>query len=134
MPRLPPTYRHEQEVLEAAGIRSWSRLAALADRDLDRLSAAGLATAARLRRLRGQARMMAETGLPHEVAALLLHAGIPDAASLAAARPQDLVTQVGRLRRRLFRGAGGTPDLQQARSWIAAAHSGRIRSQSRPPN
>jgi hypothetical protein len=57
-------------------------------------------------------------------AALLLHAGIPDRASLAAADPHKLWRQTGRLQRRLTGRAVPPPDMAQVQRWIARARRG----------
>ena len=61
--RPPAHFRHEQQELERRGLASWAALAALADADLRRLAAEGRASEQRLRRLRGQARLIQEVGV-----------------------------------------------------------------------
>ncbi|QVL51729.1 MAG: DUF4332 domain-containing protein [Cyanobium sp. M30B3] len=118
---LPAHARRERAALEQAGCHDWAGLARLEDRQLAGLALAGSASLPSLVRLRGQARLVVDLDLQPGQAALLLHAGIPDRGSLAAADPQQLWRQTGRLQRRLTGGAVPPPDLAQVRRWIARA-------------
>ena len=120
---LPASARREQRLLEAAGIRSWAQLAALAEPQLQQLALAG-ASAVTLQRLRGQARLLLEVGLEPAEAALLLHAGIPDRRSLASADPEQLWQQTGRLQRRLTGEQVPAPDRATLQRWIQRARRG----------
>lgn len=120
-PDLPAHARRERNALEQAGCRDWCALAGMQDRQLAGLATAAGASLPTLVRLRGQARLMLELDLPAGQAALLLHAGIPDRPSLAAADPQTLWRQTGRLQRRLTGGMVPPPDLAQVRRWIVQA-------------
>jgi len=106
----------------------------MSDSQLNALCGKGFVTIARLRRLRRQAGLIIATSLPPEAAALPLHAGIPDARSLALCSPQTLVTRVSRLQRQLLREGCRPPTLSQAREWTKAAKANTCRSQSRPLN
>jgi hypothetical protein len=66
-------------------------------------------------------RLVVELQLHPSEAALLLHAGIPDRRSLAAADPQQLWRQTGRLQRTLLGTATPAPDLAQVQRWILRA-------------
>lgn len=123
--QLPPHHQREQRQLEAAGIRDWSALAALGDCALLQLAADGRASAQRLRLLRGQARLVHGVGLEPATAALLLHAGVDSASSLASADAQQLLVQVGRLQRRLLGRAAPSPSLAEVREWIGLARRAR---------
>ncbi len=96
---LPSHFAKEQDVLIEAGIQSWPAIAALSDRELDQLSRRGGALERQLRKLRGQAQLVVELDLEPYQAALLLYAGIASRQGLAAASPQQLLTQLGRLER-----------------------------------
>lgn len=78
-----------------------------------------------LTRLRGLARLVSELELDPGQAALLLHAGVPDAASLASADAQRLWVLTGRLQRRLTGTAVAPPDLATLRRWIERARQAR---------
>ncbi|MFM7314686.1 MAG: DUF4332 domain-containing protein [Cyanobium sp.] len=123
-------FRAEQKRLAREGISSWSAVAALDDGALRRLAASGEASEARLKRLRGQARLIEQVGLSAEEAALLLHSGVPDRDALADARPEQLLRQLGRFQRR-FLGPDASPlDLARALDWIRRAR----RATGRSPN
>jgi hypothetical protein len=124
---LPRPFEREQAQLQARGIGSWGELAALSDADLRQLASRGGALERQLRKLRGQAQLVSELELqPHE-AALLLYAGIASSQGLAAASPQQLLTQLGRLERSLLGMAPPRVDAATVRRWIqrAQARSGR---------
>lgn len=106
-------------------MRNWAVLAGLDDAQLRRLAAAGGgASEQRLKLLRGQARLVVEVGLEPAEAALLLHAGIGSPAALAAADPQQLLRQVGRLQRGLLGRAAAPPSLASLHGWILRARRG----------
>ena len=113
---LPSHFSREQAVLIAAGIDSWGAIAGLSDRELDQLSRRGGALERQLRKLRGQAQLVVELGLEPYQAALLLYAGIASRQGLAAASPQQLLTQLGRLERSLTGMAPAriTPEIGRA--------------------
>lgn len=121
-------FRLEQRQLERRGLASWSALAALADADLRRLAADGQASEQRLRRLRGQARLIDAVGLTPAQASLLLHAGIPDRAALAEAQPDTLLRQLGRFQRQLLGREAPPLDLPLVLGWIRRARGGPGRS------
>ena len=124
---LPRPFAREQAQLQARGIGSWAQLAALTDADLRQLASRGGALERQLRKLRGQAQLVTELELePHE-AALLLYAGIASSQGLAAASPQQLLTQLGRLERSLLGMAKPRVDAATVRRWMqrAQARSGR---------
>lgn len=121
--RLPAHFAYEQRRLEEAGIRSWQQLAALDDHQLRPL-AGPIASEQRLSLLRGQARLVSEAQLEPAVAALLLHAGIDGCSSLAAADPQALLVQVGRLQRRLLGAKAPPVNLATVQGWILRARRG----------
>ena len=128
-PFHPPShFLAEQRQLAASGLASWAALSALGDGDLRRLAASGRASEPRLRRLRQQARLMAEAGLSAADAALLLHAGVPSREALAEADPGVLLRQLQRLHRQLLGRAA--PAIEQARvvTWIQRARRGPGRS------
>ena len=127
---LPGSYRKERELLERAGINSWDGIAALDAEQLRRLASASPGSEARLIRLRGQAQLVVAVDLPPGEAALLLHAGVGDASSLAEANPEDLRRQVGRLQRRLTGSSVPPPSLATLQTWIlrARASTGRSRN------
>jgi hypothetical protein len=118
---LPAHAQRERRALERAGCHDWPALSRLGDRELAELAVAGSASVATLVRLRGQARLVVELQLHPSEAALLLHAGIPDRRSLAAADPQQLWRQTGRLQRTLLGTATPPPDLAQVQRWIQRA-------------
>jgi hypothetical protein len=118
---LPAHARRERAALERAGCHDWPALARMADRQLAELAMAAGASLPSLVRLRGQARLVVELELHPGQAALLLHAGVCDRRSLAAADPQQLWRQTGRLQRRLTGSAVPSPDLAQVQRWIARA-------------
>jgi hypothetical protein len=120
----------EERCLRRSGIGSWEELAGLDDRRLRQLAASGEASEPRLIRLRGQARLVAVVGLAPEEAALLLHAGVAGPSALAAADPQRLQIQLGRLQRRLTGNAVPPVDLARALEWIRRARQ----SSGRSPN
>ena len=119
--------RREQQRLRRAGIESWEALAGLDDAQLRQLAASGEASEAKLIRLRGQARLVSAVELAPAEAALLLHGGIANPDGLAAADPQQLLLQLGRLQRRLTGAAVPPVDLAQVLGWIRRARqvSGR---------
>jgi hypothetical protein len=118
----------EQRRLQQAGIESWEDLARLDDGRLRQLAASGEASEARLIRLRGQARLVAELELAPQEAALLLHAGVAGPAGLADADPQRLLIQLGRLQRRLTGSAVPPLDLARVLAWIRRARQASGRS------
>lgn len=126
--RPPAHFRHEQRELERHGLASWAALAALADADLRRLAAEGQASEQRLRRLRGQARLIEEVGVTPAQAALMLYAGIPDRAALAEAQPETLLRQLGRFQRQLLGRDAPPLDLSLVLGWIRRARGGPGRS------
>lgn len=121
-------FRLEQRQLQRHGLASWTSLAALSDAELRGLAADGQASEQRLRRLRGQARLMEEVGLTASQAALLLYAGIPSRAALAEAQPEALLRQVGRLQRQLLGRQAVALDLALVLGWIRRARGGPGRS------
>jgi hypothetical protein len=121
---LPAHARRERTALERAGCRDWPALARMTDRQLADLAVGAAASLPTLVRLRGQARLVVDLDLHPGQAALLLHAGVPDRRSLAAADPQQLWRQTGRLQRRLTGTAVPPPDLAEVRRWIAQARRG----------
>lgn len=121
-------FRLEQRQLDSQGLGSWAALAALGDDDLRRLAAGGQASEQRLRRLRGQARLIERVGLTAAEAALLLYAGIPDPAALAEARPELLLRQLGRFQRQLLGRDARPLDLATVLGWIRRAGGGPGRS------
>ena len=118
---LPSHFAKEQAVLIEAGVQSWPAIAALSDRDLDQLSRRGGALERQLRKLRGQAQLVVELDLEPYQAALLLYAGIASRQGLAAASPQQLLTQLGRLERSLTGMAPARITPAQIRTWIKRA-------------
>lgn len=121
-------FRHEQRQLERRGLASWAALAALDDPALRQLAADGQASEQRLRRLRGQARLIEEVGLTPAQASLLLYAGIPSRAALAEAQPENLLRQLGRFQRQLLGRDAVALDLATVLGWIRRARSGPGRS------
>jgi hypothetical protein len=121
---LPAHARRERTALERAGCSDWPALARMTDRQLADLAVGAAASLPTLVRLRGQARLVVDLELHPGQAALLLHAGVPDRRSLAAADPQQLWRQTGRLQRRLTGTAVPPPDLAEVRRWIAQARRG----------
>lgn len=116
-------------MLIAAGIDSWRAIACLSDRELDQLSRRGGALERQLRKLRGQAQLIVELGLEPYQAALLLYAGIASRQGLAAASPQQLLTQLGRLERSLTGMAPARITAALVRAWIQRAQdAGRSRN------
>ena len=118
---LPSHFAREQAVLIEAGIQSWPGIAALSDRELDQLSRRGGALERQLRKLRGQAQLVVELDLEPYQAALLLYAGIASRQGLAAASPQQLLTQLGRLERSLTGMAPARITPALIRTWIKRA-------------
>ena len=118
---LPSHFAKEQAVLMEAGVQSWPAIAALSDRDLDQLSRRGGALERQLRKLRGQAQLVVELDLEPYQAALLLYAGIANRQGLAAASPQQLLTQLGRLERSLTGMAPARITPALIRNWIKRA-------------
>ena len=118
---LPRHFAREQAVLQADGVTSWAQLAALSDGDLRRLASRGGALERQLRKLRGQAQLVADLGLEPAEAALLLYAGIANCRGLAQASPQQLLTQLGRLERSLTGMAPPRIDASWVRRWILRA-------------
>ena len=118
---LPRHFAREQAVLQADGVTSWAQLAALSDGDLRRLASRGGALERQLRKLRGQAQLVADLGLEPAEAALLLYAGIANGRGLAQASPQQLLTQLGRLERSLTGMAPPRIDASWVRRWILRA-------------
>ncbi len=120
---LPSHFHQEQAALLAAGVHSWEQLANLPRATLRQLASTGLASEARLSRLRAQARLMVGVGLAAEEASLLLHAGIAEPRALAQADPQRLQVQLGRLCRGLLGASAVAPTLATIRTWIRSAAS-----------
>jgi len=114
-------FQQEQRLLERSGLASWRALAAVEDGELRRLAGSGQASEARLRRLRGQARLIEEVGLSAAEAALLLYAGIPSRQALAEARPEQLHRQLGRLQRQLLGRSARQLDQATVLAWIRRA-------------
>lgn len=129
MQGLPRHFSREAAVLADAGIHGWPELAPLTDERLRQLIRTSLASEARLRRLRAQARLIVALELPPEAAALLLHGGIPDVDSLAVADPDDLLRRLQRLERSLLDGRARLQTLDLHR-WIRSARilTGRSRN------
>jgi hypothetical protein len=120
---LPRQFQREQAQLLQHGVASWAQLAALSDGELRQLASRGGALERQLRKLRGQAQLVSELELdPHE-AALLLYAGIASSQGLAAASPQQLLTQLGRLERSLLGMAPARVDAATVRRWIQRAQA-----------
>jgi hypothetical protein len=120
---LPRQFQREQAQLQQHGVASWGQLAALSDGELRQLASRGGALERQLRKLRGQAQLVSELELePHE-AALLLYAGIASSQGLAAASPQQLLTQLGRLERSLLGMAPARVDAATVRRWIQRAQA-----------
>lgn len=107
-------------MLAAAGVSSWEQLAGLSDARLRQLAAQG-ASEQRLTMLRGQAELVRVVGLQPQEAALLLHAGIASPAGLAAADPQRLLVQVGRLQRVLLGPVAPAIGMAAVQGWIVQA-------------
>lgn len=126
----PQAYRQEVALLKQQGIASWPAVAALGSDQIRRLASRSPGSEARLIRLRGQARLVVEVDLAPAEAALLLHAGIADPAGLAAADPQDLQRQVGRLQRRLTGQAMAPIPLVTVLRWIGLARAAAGRSRN----
>ena len=125
---LPRQFQREEAVLQQHGVGSWADLAALPDSELLALSRRGGALERQLRKLRGQAQLITDLELePHE-AALLLYAGIASSQGLAAASPQQLITQLGRLERSLLGMAPPRVDAATVRRWIQRAQARSSRS------
>ena len=121
---LPRHFQREEAQLQRHGVTSWAQLAALSDGELRQLASGGGALERQLRKLRGQAQLVSELELdPHE-AALLLYAGIASSQGLAAASPQQLLTQLGRLERSLLGMAPARVDAATVRRWIQRAQVG----------
>lgn len=120
MQGLPRHFFREAKVLAEAGVHQWAELAPLDDQRLETMARSSLASEARLKRLRAQARLIVALELPPEAAALLLHGGIPSVASLAAADPDDLLRRLQRLERSLLRGQVRLQSIDLHR-WIQAA-------------
>ena len=118
---LPQSFRHEHDVLQAAGLNTWSALKALDDRTLSRLVRNGRASARNLYRLRGMAFLVCDLNLAPQDAALLMHAGIASCEALAACTPERLVRQTGRLERSLGVNRPTVVDLRLAQIWILKA-------------
>ncbi len=130
MQGLPRHFFREASVLADAGIHDWAGLAPVDDAWLRHLAQrSSAASEARLLRLRAQARLIVALTLPAEAAALLLHGGIPDVASLAVADPDDLLRRLQRLERSLLKGQSRL-QLVQLQGWIVAARrqTGRSRN------
>jgi hypothetical protein len=129
MQGLPRHFFREARVLAEAGIHAWADLAPVEDSGLRQLAQRSLASEARLRRLRAQARLIVGLDLPAEAAALLLHGGIPDVASLAVADPDDLLRRLQRLERSLLQGQSRL-QLLDLQGWILRARrqTGRSRN------
>ncbi len=125
---VPHQFRHEVKLLAAAGIGDWPALARVEDAPLRRLAASGLASEARLRRLRAQARLLEDLELTPQEASLLLHAGIPASEALLVADPQRLLNQVHRLQRRLTGPAVPLLPMETLRLWIRRARASRSRN------
>jgi hypothetical protein len=123
--QLPGHFHRERATLLAAGLTTWEQVARLPNERLRDLASPGVASEARLLRIRAQARLMATAQLAPEEASLLLHAGIADARALAEADPQRLQVQVGRLWQRLLGPTSPPPPLSTVRRWIQAAASSR---------
>ena len=127
---LPRHFQREEVVLRQQGVNSWNDLAVLTDHDLRQLASRGGALERQLRKLRGQAQLVAELGLePHE-AALLLYAGIASSRGLAQASPQQLLTQLGRLERSLTGLAPARINATTVRDWIQRAQQATGRSRN----
>lgn len=124
MLRLPAHFHAEAAVLAQAGLHDWPALASQTDAQLRGMASGGQASEQRLRRLRGQARLVVEVGLEPEEAALLLYAGIASRRGLAEASPQQLLTQLGRLERSLLGMAPPRVDAATLRRWIRQAQAG----------
>jgi hypothetical protein len=118
---LPRHFAREERVLKECGVESWGQLAALADGDLRALARRGGALERQLRKLRGQAQLIAALGLAPAEAALLLYAGIASCRGLAQASPQQLLTQLGRLERSLTGMAPARIDATWVRHLIQRA-------------
>lgn len=125
---VPHQFRLEVKLLAAAGIGDWPALARVEDAPLRRLAASGLASEARLRRLRAQARLLEDLELTPQEASLLLHAGIPASEALLVADPQRLLNQVHRLQRRLTGPAVPLLPMETLRLWIRRARASRSRN------
>lgn len=125
--QLPQHFQAEQRCLQAADVQSWEALCRLSDRDLRRLAASGSASEARLRRLRQQARLMADVSLAASEASLLLYGGIPSRQALAEADPGVLHRQLQRFHLQLLGRSSPPLELAVVARWIqrARAESGR---------
>ena len=125
---LPQSFRDDQALLVAAGITTWSALKRLEEQDLNRLAKGGLATTRNLTRVRGLAALVWELDLELADAAWLIHSGLATAAALAAATPQDVVHQTGRLQRQLNNHRQSSVDLAMANRWIQLARTRQLQN------
>ncbi|MCP9915408.1 DUF4332 domain-containing protein [Cyanobium sp. ATX 6F1] len=121
MLELPAHFRAEVLRLQADGLDDWASLAGLSDGQLRALAASGAASEQRLRRLRGQARLVVELELAPAEAALLLHGGIASGQALAEATPERLLLQLGRLERSLLGPGVNRIDQATVQGWIQRA-------------
>lgn len=128
MLELPAHFRSEALRLQEAGLDDWAALAGLSDGQLRALAASGSASEQRLRRLRGQARLVVELALAPAEAALLLHGGIASGQALAEATPERLLLQLGRLERSLLGHGGHRIDRATVLGWIQRARRATGRS------
>ncbi|HGY5532001.1 MAG: DUF4332 domain-containing protein [Prochlorococcus sp.] len=125
---LPQSFRHEHAQLINAGITTWIALKHLEGNELNNLTKGSLATVRNLKRLQGIAALVCELNLNPANAALLVHSGLATTAVLAAASPNDVVRQTGRLQRQLNSNQQSLVNLATASRWIQLAKNRQLQN------
>ena len=125
---LPQSFRHEHAQLITAGITTWIALKHLEGKQLNHLAKDSLATIRNLKRLRGIAALVCDLKLNPADAALLVHSGLATTKALAAANPDDVVSQTGRLQRQLNSNQQSLVNLVIAKKWIKLAQARQLQN------
>ncbi len=123
---LPKNLRAEEKLLTSLGIKTWSEVKDLGDKDIKEICQAGKSSSTNLKKIRGMAVLICELNLSQPEAALLLHSGIGTIKALANSSPQQLVLQAGRLVRQLNIGPVSFLNLRKANNLINRAKNSRI--------
>mgnify|MGYP001244879216 CR=1 FL=1 len=99
--KLPLNFRLEEKDLTFAGIKTWSALKCLSQKDLIEISSKGSSNIRSLKRLKVMAIFICDLNISQPQAALIIHSGFSTINSLANATPQEIIQKTGRLERQL---------------------------------
>tara|TARA_Y100001968_G_C19349260_1_gene713736 strand:+ start:251 stop:646 length:396 start_codon:yes stop_codon:yes gene_type:complete len=119
--KLPLNFRFEQKDLFLAGIKTWSSLKSLSQKDLIQISSKGRSNIKSLKRLKVMAIFICDLDISQPQASLIIHSGFSSIDSLSNANPQEIVQKTGRLERLLRIEQSQIMDLKTANNLIQKA-------------